>query len=350
VDEPAPAPPPELVQIVLEVTYKCTHDCIFCYNCWKHEYPVAPELTTAQFEGVLSRFPQCRQVSLSGGEPLLRPDIIEIVKAARKRARLVSLLTTGELLTPGLADALGRLGVFLQIPIHGTEATHESLTRRRGSYRRALEAMALLAERRMPFGTSTVVMKQNLRELPAILELSAAMGACENISIRFLQGGEGMKRPEQVLSREDAVLMLKALDRAAGKLGIRTALGVPNLPCVIDEKPFRRVNFGQCGAGVDWFTVDPSGRMRICNHSPTILGDLTRQGFAELWRHPVLVAMRSGGCVPGECAGCERVSKCKGGCRAAGETLCGSLSAPDPLFSHRPFPGPAHHGARPPGR
>ncbi len=339
--------PKELVQIVLEVTYKCTHDCIFCYNCWKYEYPVAQELTAAQFETVLGKVPRCRQVTLSGGEPLLRKDILDIARAAGNRARTVSLLTNGELLTPELADGLRRQGILVQIPLHGTEPTHERLTRRRGSYRKALEAMALLAEKRMPFGTSTVVMKQNIHELPTVLELSAALGARENITIRFLAGGEGMKCQDQMLSREEALFMLETLDRAPGKLGLRTAVGVPNLPCVIDEKPFRRVNFGACGAGVDWFTVDPSGRMRICNHSPTILGDLTRQAFAELWRHPVLETMRSGGYVPEECAGCDRVGKCRGGCRAASEPLCGSLSVPDPLFSHRPAPSAARGGRRP---
>ena len=322
--------------MVVEVTYKCTHDCVFCYNCWKHEYPVAPELTTTQFTELISRLPSCNQIALSGGEPLFRKDILELARAAKKRAGRVSLCTTGELLSPGIADRLARLGILVQIPLHGTERTHELLTRKKGSYRKALEAMTLLAEKKIPFGTSTVVCKQNIGEFPTVLALSAAMGAHETIAIRFLPGGEGLKCPEQMISRQDGILMLDHLEDASKRYGLRTAIGVPNLPCVIDEKPYKRIIFGACGAGKDWFTVDPSGRMRICNHSPTIIGDLVHQELSELWNHPILENMRRSAYTPKECFGCSKILTCGGGCRAVGETFCQSLSAPDPFFSHRP--------------
>jgi radical SAM protein with 4Fe4S-binding SPASM domain len=321
-----------LVQLVLEVTYKCDHDCIFCYNCWKHEYPVEREMTPAEFGEVLEKMPRSAQISLSGGEPLLRKDIVEIAKAAKQRTGRVTLLTTGELLTPKLADELTKFGVFLQIPLHGTEKNHDRMTRRKGSYRKALDAMALLSEKRIPFGTSTVVCRDNIDEFQTILQIVAAMGARESIAIRFLPGGEGLKHTELMMDRKQTIRMMDCLEDASHKYGLRCAIGAPNLPCVIDEKPYKRMNFGGCGAGMEWFTVDPSGRLRICNHSPTILGDLRKQELGAILKHPLLDKLRNLELVPQKCGGCGHREICRGGCRAVAETLYNDMSAPDPLF------------------
>ena len=321
-----------LVQLVLEVTYKCNHDCIFCYNCWKHEYPVERELTAAEFGAVLEKMPRSAQISLSGGEPLLRKDIVEIAQVAKRRAGHVTLLTTGELLTPKMADELTKVGVFIQIPLHGTEKNHDGMTRRKGSYRKALEAMALLSEKRIPFGTSTVVCSDNIDEFHTILQIVSAMGARESIAIRFLPGGEGLKHPELMMDRKQTKRMMECLEEASRRYGLRCALGAPNLPCIIDEKPFKRINFGGCGAGLEWFTVDPSGRLRICNHSPTILGDLRNQEFKDILRHPLLEKLKKMELVPQKCGGCWHRERCRGGCRAVAETLYNDWSAPDPLF------------------
>ncbi|MBN1390076.1 MAG: SPASM domain-containing protein, partial [Candidatus Thermoplasmatota archaeon] len=90
--------------------------------------------------------------------------------------------------------------------------------------------------------------------------------------------------------------------------------------------------FSGCTAGVDWLALDPTGRVRVCNHSPTIIGDLREQTFDEVWGHPLLRAFRKHEVVPDECRECEKVDTCLGGCRAAAQTLHGDWKAHDPLF------------------
>jgi radical SAM protein with 4Fe4S-binding SPASM domain len=72
--------------------------------------------------------------------------------------------------------------------------------------------------------------------------------------------------------------------------------------------------------------------MRICNHSPTILGNLTEQSFEEIWQHPLLQKFRNNQIIPKECQSCKQKFECRGGCRAVAETYYGDILAPDPLM------------------
>jgi radical SAM protein with 4Fe4S-binding SPASM domain len=129
--------------------------------------------------------------------------------------------------------------------------------------------------------------------------------------------------------------MLNALNNIGRKYGVFAAIGAPNLPCRFPEEKYRYIHFGKCSAGIDWFAIDPSGRVRVCNHSPTIIGNLLEQDFDEIWNHKLFRDFRNGKIIPDECKDCEFVERCLGGCRAVAETCYGDLRAPDPLYHSR---------------
>jgi radical SAM protein with 4Fe4S-binding SPASM domain len=127
---------------------------------------------------------------------------------------------------------------------------------------------------------------------------------------------------------------LQTLDEIGGKYKFSIAVSVVIEPCVVDTRPYRNIHFGWCPlAGENaYFTIDPFGDVRICNHSPVILGNIRQGGFAEIYRnHPYVQAFRD--TWPAECNGCdpELRTMCRGGCKAAAEQCYGTLSRLDPF-------------------
>ncbi|MGA1820586.1 MAG: SPASM domain-containing protein, partial [Thermoplasmatota archaeon] len=202
-------------------------------------------------------------------------------------------------------------------------------------YRKTIKGVAYLRKHGMEFAITSVSNRKNIKEMEDILKLGIALGAKEMQVIRFMPGGAGMDQTELMLTDEEYRKLLKVMDRISVKFGVFCAMGAPNVPCRFPEKGFKKLEFGACSAGIDWFVIDPSGRMRICNHSPTILGDLKTISFEEIWDHPILKAFRNLEVIPDECEGCEKRTSCRGGCRAVAETLYGSLYARDPLMEAR---------------
>jgi len=129
---------------------------------------------------------------------------------------------------------------------------------------------------------------------------------------------------------------LTTLDEIGGKYRFSIAVSVVIEPCVVDTRPFRNIHFGwRPLAGENaYFTIDPSGDLRICNHSPVVLGNIRRGGFTEIYRnHPYVQVFRD--LWPAECDECdpELRTMCKGGCKAAAEQCYGTLSRLDPFVT-----------------
>ena len=325
----------ELEQVVWESTYRCGSNCVFCYNCWKADYKTDQELTVTELLFVLNKLPPMKRFVISGGEPLLRDDIEEIVITGKRFTDEVILLTSGVLIDRDLAQMLKRYDVFVQVPIHGLEGTHNYLTGDSEGFKKMVKGIAWLKKEGVRFGVATVVNKKNVTEFMDILELAVALGASGLQIIRFIPGGEGMAHGDLMLIKSEYLGVIKTLDRICGRYKVFGALGISNLPCVVPNDAFQNINMGTCGAGIDWFAIDPSGRARMCNHSPTILGDLRFQEFNEIWNHPLMTDLRAGRLIAEECEECKDLDVCLGGCRAAAETYYGSFHAPDPLMLMR---------------
>ena len=322
----------ELIQVVWEATYRCPSKCVFCYNCWKYDYIQEPEISIDQFKVVLKKLPEFKRFVISGGEPLLRSDLEEIIVEAKNYTDNVSVLTSGILLNEYYAELFRDHEIYVQIPFHGMEKIHNELTGVKDGYKRAIMGIAYLKKHNVKFATTTVATKKNVNELKQVFELGVALGASALQVIRFMPGGAGMKNTEFMLNAEEYTMMLDALNSVCARYRIPGAIGAPNVPCRFPEGKYKHITMGSCSAGIDWIAVDPSGRARICNHSPTILGNLLHQEFEEIWQHPILKAFRSLEIIPKECNDCEKRLECRGGCRAVAETYYGSLCAPDPLF------------------
>ena len=101
----------------------------------------------------------------------------------------------------------------------------------------------------------------------------------------------------------------------------------------MDTRAFPHLGFGFCAAGGEraYYTLDPLGNLRPCNHTPTILGNLFHQSFAELIATDRMAEFV--GAIPQFCDPCSQRQICQGGCRASAQVCYGSLTAEDPFLN-----------------
>jgi radical SAM protein with 4Fe4S-binding SPASM domain len=332
-------PPLHQAHFVFELTQRCNHDCQHCYNAWKNPvgYPVG-ELDTAETLHILARMLDgtgATLVSLTGGEPLLRPDLDDIVALLGSRGVAVNLITNGTLLTDAAIARLtpDRVSIF-ELPLLSSEREiHDRMSGSAGAFDKVTAAMAELKLRGARVVGVFVATKLNLATWRATAELAVALGLDGVMFNRFNPGGRG--RDNIALLQASPAELQSALDEAERiseqyDLPISCSIAMP--PCLFDTGRYKRLTFGFCAAGTEraYYTLDPLGNVRPCNHSPTILGNILSSGFSDLARSGKARSFNEAR--PAFCAGCELEMQCQGGCKAAAEACCGSLWDMDPYL------------------
>lgn len=331
-----PAHPSRDATYILELTPRCTQDCRYCYNVWKLRPELAAsELDTGQWCDLIARLQDetgCRQVTLSGGEPLLRPDFRDILAFCHWRGLASIVITNGGLLDADTLRFCLEHGVTMfEVTLLGADApTHDRLTRTPGSWERALAAMTLLRQASAPWCGVFVATSENIAQARPTLEMVVALGATAVMFNRFNPGGEGARHLDLLPPVEQVRDALAVVDELAAAYDVLAAASIPIMPCLVDTSPYPHVHFGFCAAGRAgaYYAIGPDGRVRPCNHSATVLGDLHTQTLAEMRAGPALAGFTAA--APAVCRPCPGLPACRAGCRAAAEVCFGSLAEPEP--------------------
>ena len=155
----------------IEVTQRCNNQCVHCYNNLPvgDRYARDRELTPAEFRRIIDEIAAagCLWLLLTGGEPFVRHDFLEIYAYAKHRGLLITLFTNGTLITPEIADYLAHFPPFaIEITLYGrTQRTYESITGIPGSYERCLNGIQLLMDHNLPLKLKTMVTTRNRHEI-----------------------------------------------------------------------------------------------------------------------------------------------------------------------------------------
>jgi radical SAM protein with 4Fe4S-binding SPASM domain len=179
-----------------------------------------------------------------------------------------------------------------------------------------------------------VATELNLPTWAETVELAVALGVDAMLFNRFNPGGRGCENLELLQSEpEQLQAALDVAEAASARYEMPISCSIAMPPCLIRTEPYERLSFGFCAAGTAeaYYTVDPVGNLRPCNHSPTILGNVREQTFEELRRSTAMeefIAAR-----PAFCGGCALELECLGGCKAAAEACCGSPAEMDPFLA-----------------
>jgi len=263
--------------VLWELTYACNLRCRHCYVEPEDAEPMTlRECTRALDElaraGVLF-------LVLSGGEPLTRPDFVEILQAAAEREFALRVLTNGTLLGEREADALARAGTAsVDVSVYGREEVHDRVTGVEGSFARTQRALELLRARGLPITIKTPLLKSNRGELSCVRALAREFGAGLVVDVTVVPSASGGSAPlAEQLPEEEMLAVLRELS------GGRPVPGGGNL------EPLSPL----CSAGRSTARLTPSGMVTPCVAIGEAAGSLRRSSFAEIWRSPRLERLRA---------------------------------------------------------
>jgi radical SAM protein with 4Fe4S-binding SPASM domain len=220
----------------------------------------------------------CLWLLLTGGEPLLRRDFLEIYPYAKKKGFLLTLFTNGTLLTPRLVDVLQEWRPFnIEITLYGfSQATYECITGVRGSHTRCMRGIELLLERRLPLKLKTVLTTLNRHELGEMRAFARSLGVEFRFDPIVNACLDGSTRPAAFrLSTED-IISAELSDPARARLW-------PEHYKQAREYQPPPGKLYTCWAGTNSFHIDSFGRLCLCLTERLPAYNLLTGTFREGW-------------------------------------------------------------------
>jgi PqqA peptide cyclase len=341
--------------LLAEVTHACPLHCPYCSNPLELVRR-STELTTDDWARVLSEAADLGvvQAHISGGEPLLRPDLVRIVAAARSAGIYTQLVTSGLGLDAARLDTLVEAGLdSVQLSVQDADPAASDRIAGRPSYAAKERAAAVIREAGLPFGLNVVLHRHNLDRLAEIIELGVRRGAdrVELANAQFY--GWALRNRAALLPTRDQLERAKATVAAS-----RERLGrEPELVWVVPDYYEGVPKPCMGGWGTRSITVGPDGTALPC---PAAYGiaDLAPPNVGEhslswIWESSAAFnAYRGTDWMTGPCRECPRREIDFAGCRCQAYALTGDAARTDPACAlspdHRLVREPAlaaEHGA-----
>ena len=309
-------------------TYTCNHKCKFCYCPWEQSsYPLEKELTISEWENAIDILLNngVEQITFSGGEALMKDGFAELLKyvVTKQKCKSCSIISNGLLINDEWLMLFKKYGVQLAISFPGYD-TFKWHTGINGADN-ILEKMKKAKEIGIKVTASITATRQNIHELHNVISLTIKNGASNILLNRFMPGGRGITYLEELkLSTKQVNEMLQITEAALKSANIYGRMGTTIPLCSIyHPTQYEHLKIGyRCAAAKRFFAVDPSGRIRVCNHSPRIVGYVF---------NPTLITDREywnlyleSNYHPTECQGCMAKYICDCGCREVSAILSGS--------------------------
>jgi radical SAM protein with 4Fe4S-binding SPASM domain len=356
------------------LTYRCNLACEHCYLdaggkplVSTENFADRSELNTDECFKVIDEIaafaPECLTI-LTGGEPLLRRDILDIIRRAAERELWVVVGTNGVRITANLAARLSEAGARgLSLSLDALDSdTHDRFRNVRGAWKNTVEGAEILNGAGLPFIVQTTAGSHNLGDLEAIADFAHDRLAAKVWNLYFLvPTGRGQFVSDITPAQYDGVLAslyriqrkydrrmlvnakcaphyIKTVLENAGTSDSTRDPFTPDAPSWPGSSPIRTYSGGAggCPAGTHYMGIRPNGDVTPCPYLPVFAGTLRTSSLAEMWTSSELFAgIRRRASLGGRCGACEMNSHC-GGCRARAYGMTGDLMAEDPLCTHTP--------------
>lgn len=331
------APP---MGLIAELTHRCPLQCAYCANPLEMVAPRA-ELSTADWLRVIDEAAEIGilQLHLTGGEPMARPDLAQIVAHAAARGLYTNLITSGVLLSDAAMAELLAAGIdHIQLSFQGAaEDAADRTGGYKGGHARKLEAARRIREAGLTLTTNFVIHRQNIADLPAMIALGEALGS-DRIEIAHTQYyGWALKNraallPGRAQLDEATAQVAAARERLLGRIVIDYVV-----PDYYAERP--KACMG--GWGHRFIHLLPSGVALPCHAAQTIPGlafaSVRDTSLVDIWRSdPAFARFRGTDWMPEPCRGCDQRELDWGGCRCQALALAGDAAGVDPVCHKAP--------------
>ena len=327
--------------VLAELTHRCPLQCPYCSNPLELER-ASEELTTDEWKRVLTELAQAGvlQIHFSGGEPTARKDLVELVRHATEVGLYSNLITSAVLLTKEKLTALADAGLcHVQISFQGSEA--EAANRVAGlkdAHAKKLEVARWVRELDLPLTVNAVMHRQNLAQLPDIIQMAVDLDA-DRLEVANVQyyGWALKNRAALMPSIEQIDEASRVVEEAEARLK-----GTLAIDYVVPDYYALRPKKCMGGWGRQFFNISPSGKVLPCHAAETITGlsfDSVRDhSIAWIWRHSeALNRYRGTDWMPEPCQSCEFKEVDFGGCRCQAFALTGQAASTDPACALSPL-------------
>lgn len=284
-----------------------------------------------------------RMLALGGGEPLVRPDIFELVAYARSLGLEISIATNGTLLTPEMARELKKMGVAnIAVGLNANdESIHEQITRVPGSFARSKQGIYATLEAGMNLQINTTVMKENRLAIPGLLDFASEVDAQIVLLYQLVPEGRGDEEMELSIKEFRALTEMVAEHQKTNHAIIEPTCSPQYWAYLISrngkkpsalEMKLAETLFKGCVAGSGLCYVKPDGEVWPCPFVPISAGNVRQQPLDKIWYESELFnSLRDRERLTGEkCGSCGYKYIC-GGCRGRAYAHSGDYLADDPL-------------------
>jgi len=313
--------------VAWETTGACNLACGYC-RAEATASPSPDELGTDEgCQFIDSIAPLHPMLILSGGEPLLRPDIFQLARHAVSRGLRVALATNGTLLTPEIADEIAAAGIGrVSISLDGASAEMHDRIRGPGSFGAAMQGAENLRGK-VDFQINFTITRRSQFEIPAAFDLAQRLGAKALHFFFLVPTGRGREEDQVSGERQEELLLQIDQEREQRSLEIVVTCA-PQYARLAN--PGRGRRSGGCLAGISFAFVSRRGEVYPCGYLPLSAGSIREKKFIEIWESsPLLRALRDRR-LQGKCGNCDSRQIC-GGCRARAYAESGNLLGQDPL-------------------
>ena len=290
------------LSVHFDLTYRCNERCVHCYL----DHDDHGELTTAECLKVLDDLARSGTLFLtfSGGEIFLRPDLYEILAAARRLHFDISLKSNALLVTAGRAAKLREFGVRrVQISVYSDiPAIHDAITKVPGSLERTLAAIPILLEHGLQVKLACPLMRQNLMAYRGVMDLAEKLGVPYILDLTITPMMDGSSGPLEHRASVSALLPVlrdpvlrackpqptaqasSAISASPSTFGSAVSSGIES--AAYEDLP--------CSAGHNSCYISPYGDVFPCVQLPQAAGNLRQEKFEDIWYHaPQLERLRS---------------------------------------------------------
>ena len=353
---------PELRMVAWELTRSCN---LFCAHCRSSSVQNAytDELSTEECLRLIDSIVEIGKpvLILSGGEPLLRPDLFQIASYAVGKGLRVAMGTNGTLITRDLAVKLkavpvSRVAVSVDFP---TPELQDKFRGKAGAFRAAVSGIAQLRQAGIEVQINSTVTRLNMKYLDALLDLALKSGAAAFHPFMLVPTGRGKGLETAAMSSDEYEKTLNWVYDRQQELGDRIFFkptDAPHYQRIVRQKaiengskstsPYRQntntvskpMNYMTrgCLAGIGFCFISHRGRMQGCGYLDVEAGNIRDKSFEQIWQQSALFTeLRDLDNLKGKCGTCDYKKIC-GGCRARAYESTGDYLQAEPYCLYQP--------------
>lgn len=264
---------------MIELTYRCNLDCVYCYCQYLENTKGRQELTTDEWKRVLDELAELDvfYLAITGGEIFVRRDFWDIARHAKAQHCSLTLFTNGTMIDEKRADLLAELRpTSIEMSLLGaTEESHDRLAKMKGAWKRMMRATEHLRARNLPFVFKSTLMKENFHERHELRKMAKLYG-CRSyrVGADVSPRNDGNTSPLSY-QLDQHQLFEYYIDDTDGE-------------AVLPEEQPRELSLakGTCGAGVNGCAVNPYGDFLACIQLQMPFGNVRERSLRDMWENP----------------------------------------------------------------